>query len=158
MNSKCVHEWVNVKECKALSTVVLWEGKRIRILAMQQIWPALLFVRWALKLNILLFIIIIWCKHLLSSDIKNPTPPHDGEWHLTSMHCQASKKLIHLGSPVKSEKYTALIFVDTLKSVWGWLLLFLRFLRATTKNSWHGSDSWQKQACRQHVQGVNKCF
>lgn len=43
------------------------------------------------------------------------------------MHCQVSEMLIHLGSPAKSEKHTALISVDTLKSVSGWLLLFLRF-------------------------------
>lgn len=73
------------------------------------------------------------------------------------MHCQVGKKLIHLGSPVKSEKYTVLIFVDTLKSVWGWLPLFLRFMRYYEEYMAH-SDSWQVQSFHQPVKGVNKCF
>lgn len=79
-----------------------------------------------------------------------PSPPHDQEWHLTSMHCQVSEMLIHLGSPVKSEKHTVLISVDTLKSVSGWLLLFLRFTCYYEEYMAH-SDSWQRQACLRRV-------
>lgn len=66
------------------------------------------------------------------------------------MHCQVSEMLIHLGSPVKSEKHTALISVDTLKSVSGWLLLFLRFTCYYEEYMAH-SDSWQRQACLRRV-------
>ena len=62
-----------------------------------------------------------------------------------------------LAAQLRVKKYTALIFVDTLKSVWGWLLLFLRFTCYYEEYMAH-SDSWQEQSCLQRVKGVNKCF